>query len=123
MRGERSAGERFTARHRLLSSADFRRVFRQRRKVSARCASLHLAGNDLAHARLGITVSRKVSKKAVERNRIKRLVREYFRKNNVIVTGNDVVFTAYPGCAELSNKALVAQLDTLWQRAKSRCAR
>lgn len=113
----------FPRSHRLLTSADFRRVFRQRRKVATRHASLHLSRNGLDHARLGLTVSRKVSKKAVQRNRIKRLVREYFRKHNVILNGTDVVFTAFPGCAELTNEALVDVLDKLWQRAEERCVR
>ncbi len=123
LQGACPSRESFPSSHRLLTSNDFRRVFRQRRKVSTRCASLHLARNGLDHARLGITVSRKVSKKAVQRNRIKRCVREYFRKNNVRLTGTDVVFTAYPGCAELTNAALAGILENLWQRAVNRCAR
>lgn len=115
--------EAFPRSHRLLTSADFRQVFRQRRKVATRHASLHLSRNGRDHARLGITVSRKVSKKAVQRNRIKRLVREYFRKHNVTLTGTDVVFTAFPGCADLTNEALVGTLDRLWRRAQDRCAR
>lgn len=98
-------------------------MFRQRRRISSRVASLHLSSNGLEHARLGLTISRKVSKKAVQRNRIKRVVREYFRKNQVVKSGIDVVFTAFPGCAELTNEALNQALDSLWQRAAQRCER
>ncbi len=107
---------------RLLGGADFRRVFQQRRKIASRHGALFVAANDLQHARLGIAVSRKVSRRAVERNRIKRQVREYFRLHHRQLGPVDVVFTAFPGCAGLDNAGVRAMLEMLWQRSKKRCA-
>ncbi len=113
----------FTKQHRLLNSAAFKRVFQKRKKISRKNGGLYLARNDLHFSRLGITVSKKVSRKAVQRNRIKRLVREYFRHNQESLSGYDVIFNAYPGCAELNNSEINRLLDTLWQRAVAQCAR
>ncbi|KAA3621002.1 MAG: ribonuclease P protein component [Proteobacteria bacterium] len=115
--------ETFPRNQRLLNSRDFRNVFRQRRKTAARCGSLHASRNGLGYTRLGITVSRKVSKRAVERNRIKRLVREYFRKNKTLADGADLVFTAFPTCTALTNREFVDALDQLWRRTAVKCAR
>ena len=48
--------------------------------------------NSLDHARVGYIVSKKVSSKAVIRNRIKRLIREYFRQNKSYFGSKDVIF-------------------------------
>jgi len=113
----------FAKQYRLLGSAEFRRVFKARNKISGPVAALYLAANDKAYSRLGITVSKKVSKKAVERNRIKRLAREYFRTQRESLPGQDIVFNAFPGCAELDNRQLRQTLDKLWRRARKRCER
>jgi len=51
--------------------------------------------------RLGITVTRKISPSAVRRNRVKRLVREVYRKNRELFPRADVVFIAKPGAPDL----------------------
>ena len=45
--------------------------------------------NNLAYARLGVTVSKKVGC-AVTRNRVKRFVRETFRKNRLLIPAVDL---------------------------------
>ncbi|MHB1942693.1 MAG: ribonuclease P protein component [Acidiferrobacteraceae bacterium] len=73
-------------------------------------------------ARLGITVSRKVSKRAVDRNRIKRQVRESFRLNWRRIDGFDVVVTAQPAAAQAEGPALRRSLEQHWDRLHQRCA-
>lgn len=66
------------------------------------------AGPDV---RLGITTSRKVGS-APERNRIRRLVREFFRRHRTRVTAPcDLVVIARPGAAALSYADVVQQLS------------
>lgn len=50
--------------------------------------------NDLEYARLGVIVSRKISKRAVDRNYIKRSIREFFRNNQQQLGNLDVVIRA-----------------------------
>lgn len=69
---------RFPKRLRLLATSDFDRVMGARVSVTDGLVRMHGASNDLGHARLGLTVSRRVGG-AVERNAWKRALREAFR--------------------------------------------
>jgi ribonuclease P protein component len=69
-----------------------------------------------APVRLGITVTRKVGP-AVVRNRIRRLVREAFRrKRGVFARGWDMVWVAKQGAASVSFAEVVAAMDALARR-------
>ena len=67
-------------------------------------------------ARLGIAVSRKISKRAVVRNRIKRQIRESFRLNKNLLMGMDCVVVAKQAAAVTENPALRTSLDTHWRK-------
>jgi ribonuclease P protein component len=63
--------------------------------------------------RLGLTVSRKIGG-AVARNRVKRLLREYFRLSyDQLPSSVDIVFVARQGAAELSYAEVVSELEIL----------
>jgi ribonuclease P protein component len=69
---------RFPKQVRLLRAGEFERVFNVRNSASNAWIALYGATSELRHARLGLTVSRRVGS-AVVRNRWKRLLREAFR--------------------------------------------
>ncbi|MBI1900327.1 MAG: ribonuclease P protein component [Planctomycetia bacterium] len=69
---------RFPREQRLKTTADFHRVFQRRRRASDELLLVYGCENGMAHARLGLAVSKKVGN-AVARNRWKRLLRESFR--------------------------------------------
>ncbi len=81
----------------------------------------HVAPNALGHPRIGLAVSRRVSKKAVQRNRLKRIVRESFRRHQHELGAIDYVVIAKLGAAAQVNRALRAQMDNLWARARRKC--
>ncbi|MDN5924591.1 MAG: ribonuclease P protein component [Xanthomonadales bacterium] len=74
-------------------------------------------------ARMGMAVSRKVSKRAVVRNRIKRQVRESFRHQRASLPFVDMLVIARSTAATADNSALRLELDQLWARLKVSSAR
>ncbi|MBS9777407.1 MAG: ribonuclease P protein component [Gammaproteobacteria bacterium] len=72
--------------------------------------------------RLGAVVSKKVSKLAVQRNRIKRLIRESFRHDSEHPDNYDFVIVARSGAAVADNVVLSKELNYLWRKIHKRCA-
>ena len=69
--------------------------------------------------RIGVTVTKKINKRAVERNRIKRQVREFFRERQYnIRSGVDLVVVALRGASELSNCEIRKELHFAFNRAR-----
>jgi ribonuclease P protein component len=94
-------------RSRLSRSRDFDAVYRHGRSASSRYLVMYSFARNEEDAptepRLGLAVSRKVGG-AVERNRLKRLLREAFdRVKGDLVAGNDYVLVARPGVAEAAD--------------------
>lgn len=77
--------------------------------------------NHLEHARIGVTISKKRAKTAVQRNRIKRRVRETFRLKQHKIPAFDVVVIAKQGIVELDNAELNNTLNYLWRKLAKRC--
>lgn len=99
-------------RRRLSRSAEFERVYRQGRSKGNRFFVLYAfprtddppAGPDLAEARLGLSVSRKVGN-AVERARVKRCLREAFwAESERLPEGSDYVVVARPDARDLAER-------------------
>lgn len=83
--------ETFPPELRLRRGADFQRVYARRRSAADNILRVCVCENDLPHARVGLSVSRRVGN-AVVRNRWKRLLREAFRKSkDDLPTGVDMV--------------------------------
>jgi len=79
-------------KYRLAKEKDFKQVFRSKKTFSQGFIIIKLAENKLAFSRFGFVTGLKISKKAVERNRIRRQMQEVIRINLAdIQTGFDVV--------------------------------
>ena len=72
--------------------------------------------NDLGHARLGLAISKRVSKRAVERNRIKRLLRESFRRVRHQLPAVDLMVMAREQAAGVPGMQLLVEIDGLWKK-------
>jgi len=87
----------FRKEERLRKDKEFRRVFDHGKSLGGSTVAFYFLPNDLNFPRAGFIVSKKVSKKAVERNRAKRLMREVFRLNKHRLKPYDLIFIARKG--------------------------
>ena len=76
--------------------------------------------NGTDRARLGLAIAKKHCRRASGRNRLKRLVRESFRRHAAELEGLDIVVLGQPGTSRADNKAIFSSLARHWQR--TRCA-
>jgi len=103
---------------RLRSGTELREISRTGRRIRDGLFSVFTRANRLGHARLGLTVSRRVSTKAVVRNRIKRCVRESFRHTQSRLDALDFVVIAQPGAGTAAPAALRESLQRHWINAR-----
>ncbi len=125
----RAGGERFSRafprERRLLRAAEFRHVFSDPLRVSDRYFTVlaRPAAEVRASSRLGLAIARKQLRRAVDRNRVKRLIREFFRH---FVAGPadqpkaDFVVMVRAAAREVDNATLIRSLQDLFTRLRQR---
>ena len=105
----------FPKSRRLLTSSEFSSVFNA---TEFRCGSrdllLLVRSNQLGFPRIGFVLAKKHVKLAVQRNRIKRIVRESFRLQQTKLDTYDYVVMARATAVELSDQQLRNAIDKLW---------
>lgn len=116
---------RFERDKRLLTAADYSAVFEKNRCFKDRAFLILVKkrgpmGEDFTHEksqpRLGLAVSKKNFKKAVDRNLIKRVIRESFRLNQSKLKGLDIVVMSR-GTTDVADKAaLHTSLEKHWDK-------
>lgn len=101
--------------NRLTSKHDFQVVFAKPNKHVHRCWLALYQSNQRTYARLGIIVNKQRVPHAVDRNRLKRIVRESFRQHKELLKGLDLILLLRSTCDTLQDKpALRRDIDTIW---------
>ena len=118
--------ETFPLSHRLLNSEEFDAVFDQKDYSVSNKSLLVLASkNSLGFNRLGVIVGKKSLPRAVDRNKVKRQLREAFRRLEPM--GMDIVVLVRPGIRakvpvkdnETVGKTILHTLDNLKKKVVS----
>merc|ERR1711965_752562 len=105
---------KFTKNDRLLSSSDFQQVFKNNSlRVSNRDVLVLAMLNGNQNSRLGLVIGKKNVPSAVGRNKVKRAVRETFRKNTFKIS-LDIIVIARQGVGILSSEQLNLLLNQSW---------
>ena len=99
----------------MLAGADFERVYGARRRVQDACFSINYAPSPAGQARLGLSIGGKVVGNAVARNRVKRVIRDWFRLQDGLPP-LDLVVGARNAAAAAHNAQLRDSLDFLRTR-------
>ncbi len=111
----------FPRQVRLLRPGDYRFVFDDPVvKVPLPELLLLARPNELGHPRIGIVISKKNARQAVQRNRFKRHVREYFRLNRHELPDLDIVCLARREIVNLDNASLRVRLEKAFRKLKER---
>ena len=109
-----SALQAFPKAFRVLRRAEFRRVYEEGQRRSGPLCALFFRSNGLPHTRLGVTATVRLGN-AVLRNRVKRRLREVFRRNRAVVPGGwDIVVNPREAAARVPFAALVKELLRLF---------
>ena len=111
------SASRFGKNKRLLNAGDYSRVFDQPgARASHRSLLLLARYNERDRHRLGLVIAKKNVKLAAQRNRIKRVTREFFRQLPDSEPHMDVILLARRGLDDLDNASLTSTLEQQWHK-------
>jgi len=113
---------RFPRRARLQKPGEFKAAFERGSRLNERWLTALVISNDSEQSRLGLAVPKKVAARAVDRNRIKRQIRESYRRQQPSLPSVDIVILARGGCVKATSPQLRDILDRLWKRIAASCA-
>lgn len=109
--------------NKLRNTSEYRRVYDGGKRYDGRLMTVFVCRNQTDDHRLGITASRKLSRKAVDRNRAKRLLREAFRHSaadlQTLKERYDWVLNAKRGLLEVKLSGPLAELKKILAIAAS----
>ncbi|MDD3032766.1 MAG: ribonuclease P protein component [Candidatus Pacebacteria bacterium] len=103
--------------NRLTKKKDFERVYKKGRGIKTDSLFLKILENEQEITRIGIVISKKVSKRAVIRNKIKRRIREIVKKSS-LKPGFDLIIVTYPQIKEKDFQQLEEEINQLFKKAK-----
>lgn len=106
----------FPRKVRLLEPSQYRAVFSRGEKYICGGFVVIVATNGNSHARLGMAVAKRRIHRAVDRNRVKRVIRESFRHRLNCLPAIDIVVLVRSKTAGMNNARLSNELAGIWRR-------
>jgi ribonuclease P protein component len=112
----------FPVHRRLRRSSEFESVYARGRRFGDGFFAFTASPNATGGARLGLAVSIKAAGSSVQRNRLRRLIRESFRLRQHELPAVDVVVSARSQARTARNIELRSSLNGLWDKVQEQCA-
>ena len=115
----------FNRESRLLTPGHFQSVFKKPIRFGSSHFTILITPSNLPNDssksnRLGLAIAKKRVKLAVQRNRIKRIIRESFRLNQHNLPPIDMVVMVKSGIDKLDNQEINQQLIKIWRKINQR---
>lgn len=111
----------FQPAQRLRHKPEFDRVYRDSRRFSDACFAIYIRNSGGSIPRLGLSIAARIIGNAVQRNRIKRLVRESFRQHQHELPAVDIVVNARSGARDAENTVVTRSLEKHWRTVVKQC--
>ena len=111
-------GNKFFSSWRIHTTSEFQRVYFMRQRLSGHYYLLYYGRNEVKHPRLGVVTSKRNVKKAVWRNRIRRVVKETFRIRKYLLPAFDIVVVAKSPSIKAENKELYECIKKLFAKLR-----
>jgi ribonuclease P protein component len=110
---------RFFRADRLLKHSEFQRVKLSGKNRHTAHFIVSMAENNLERPRLGVITTKRLGK-AVRRNRVKRLLREFFRRHKGVLPPQDIVIIAKKGAVSLNYAEVAVELGRVFSLSEKR---
>ena len=107
---------------RIRHKTQFDRVYAEGRRFGDAFFGVIARANETDGPRLGMAIASKVAGNSVQRNRIRRIIRESFRLRQHLLPRVDLVVGARARVRGAPSAELRASLDALWEQVTKRCA-
>jgi ribonuclease P protein component len=106
---------------RLKKAAEFKQVFSNPIKSTDQYFTILATQTPFGHPRIGLAIAKKIIKKAVHRNVIKRTVRESFRLQRQIMGSIDIVVLVRKEAIDAPIDVLRKSLSKHWLKLVTKC--
>jgi ribonuclease P protein component len=112
----------FSHKYRLNHKYDFQSALAKPKKMGYHHLLALYSPNQRSHARLGLIIRKQHAKRAVDRNLVRRMIRESFRERKEALKGLDIIVLLRSECIPLDKKSLRNEIYNLWQALAAKWA-
>jgi ribonuclease P protein component len=107
---------------RMRRPGEFKLAYTAGKRFGNEFFTANIRGNELTWARLGMSIAARNLRRAVDRNRVRRLIRESFRMHQQDLPSLDIVIGARTAVISADRAILRASLAKLWHKIATSCA-
>ena len=112
---EKSTDFHFCRNQKLLNAEQYKYVFSKSKRFGNKSFTVLARENNLGYPRLGLAISKKSAKRAVDRNRIKRIFRESFRLHQHKLPNVDIIAMCKSDVLSLDKQEMHKQIEAQWR--------